>query len=845
MVIDKKLHPERWQAQWIWGPGEPAPENAYLYFRKTFEAGPEVEKAVCHVSGDTNYLLHINGHRIGRGPVHCDPRWQSYDTYDVCEWIRGGENVIGLIGYHYGSREASETGKMAVHPSQGGVFLQLEMEYGSGTERVASDGSWATKAADSWGPSPKYDDLTFAELYDARQEPSGWLEAGFDDAGWARATPVLGIKGAQATRGMTFPWVQMEPRDIPFLQETAIRAASVREVGEVLELHGAGRTVVAARMDKEVIVPSSETRVEGAERLLTEDGVTTVQPFDWNKSYDDFDGVYDAVVVLDLGELVNAHFEIEAEGRAGAVIDIGYADRLNGGKVSPFHPATRRQHEQADQYVLRDGRQSWRTFDWRHFQYVRLTFRNVRTPLKIHDVRFARIAYPSGDRGSFSCSDPLLNWAWEAGKRTSKLCVTDRIMDAPNRERRQHITDVTTVLPVNFAAFGDLDIHHRYLRVVAQSQSEYGLIHNANPGQGPEATPMLDGAYPFFERIWHQYVCYGNVDLLRELFPRLHGHMEWLRRYTREDGLQGEPPTHIFFDQADIDRRGINLCMNAFYARALDLVGRVAKVVGREDVAKIYREEHEAIKPVLNSTFWDEARGVFADNIVDGEQSEHVSEHANMLMIGFGYADRDQTSRALRYVAERRSTLEVGQIDSLFFIWAGEALFGIGKARSALDMMRRRYGRMHRAGLQTTSEMWSLHGSRDRGEWRSRSRRCAAHSGATSPTYLLSRFILGVSPAEPGFGKVEIAPQVGDLTWAKGSWPAPQGDICVEWRFEAHQFSLRCELPPETTGEVVLPLEARALGERVEIDRGGLLGEAGARGRIPVTGEVRLTVREK
>lgn len=843
MIVDKKLHPERWQAQWIWGPGEPAPENTYLYFRKTFECGSSDGKAVCHVTGDTNYLLYINGHRIGRGPVHCDPRWQSYDTYDVGEWMRDGENVIGLIGYHYGSREKAETGKMAVHPSQGGVFLQLEIEGGGEPEMVVSDGSWATKRADSWNPSPKYDDLTFAELYDARREPIGWLEKGFDDTGWEKATPLLGIKGAMATRGMTFPWVQMEPRDIPFLQETVIRAASILEVGEVLELN-AGSTVVAARMDKEVIHPSSETGVEDAERLLTEDGVTTVQPFDWNKSYDDFDGVYDAVVVLDMGELVNAHFGIDVEGHAGVVIDIGYGDRLNGGKVSPFHPATKRQHEQADQYILREGHQTWRTFDWRYFQYVQMTFRNVRSPLKIHDVRFTRIEYPSGDRGSFSCSDPLLNWAWEAGKRTSKLCMTDRFMDAPNRERRQHITDVTTVLPVNFAVFGDLDIHHRYLRVVSQSQSEYGLIHNANPGQGPEATPTLDGAYPFFERIWQQYVCYGNVDHLRELFPRLHGHVEWLRRYTRADGLQGEPPTHIFFDQADIDRRGVNLCMNAFYARALDLVGRVAEVVGRQDVAKTYREEHEAIKPVLNSTFWDEERGVYVDNIMEGQQSEHVSEHANMLMILFGYADSERTSRALRYIEDRRDTLEVGQIDSLFFIWAGEALFGVGETQRALDMMRTRYGRMHRAGLKTTGEMWSLHGSRDRSsEWRSRSRRCAAHSGATSPPYLLSRFVLGVSPAQPGFGRVEIAPQIGDLTWAKGCWPAPQGDILVDWSIEDGAFVLRCELPSGVEGEVVLPLEVRALGRRVEVDRSGALEEVGSDERIPLTRKVRVKVK--
>jgi hypothetical protein len=839
------LHPDRWRAQWIWGSGEPAPENTYVYFRKSFHRDRGPDNVVCHVGGDTNYLLFINGHRVGRGPVHCDPRWQSFDTYDVIEHLQVGENVIGLIGYHYGSREELETGRMAAHPSQGGIFLQLEMEDGTGSEPVVTDRSWSTHLAESWNPSPKYDDLTFAEFYDARREPTGWLEGGFDDSGWTKAKPLTGIKGSVSTRGMMFPWVQMEPRDIPFLEETEIRAASILEIGEVQEYGGAASSVVAARMDKEVIVPSAETKVEGAESLLAADGTATVQPFDYGKSYEDFNGVYDAVVVLDLGEIVNAHFEIEVEGDPGAVIDVGYADRLNNGKVSPFYASLTRQHEQADQYILKEGRQSWRTFDWRHFQYVQLTFRNVRAPLRIHDVKFTRIEYPTEDKGSFSCSDPLLNWAWEAGKKTSKLCMTDRIMDAPNRERRQHITDVTTVLPVNFAAFGDLDIHHRYLRVISQSQSEYGPIHNANPGQGPEATPMLDAAFPFFERIWQHYLCFGDKDLLNELFPRLHRHVEWLRRYARKDGLLGEMPIAVFFDQSDIDRGGTNLCVNAFYARALDRVGRMAMVVGQEDVAATYREKHEAIKPTLSSLFWDDHRGVFVDSLRDGRQSTHVSEHANMLMIGFEYADPEQVPRALRYLEEHESSLEVGQIEALFFIWAGEALFGIGRTQRALDMIRTRYGRMHRAGLQTTGEMWSLHGSRDTGEWRSRSRRCAAHSGATSPTYLLSRFVLGVSPLTPGFGKAEIAPQAGDLEWARGCWPAPQGDIRVEWRFEDGTFVLECVLPSGVEGEVVMPPEVTDFGESVDVVIGGKTCEAPVEERIPVRGTSTLKVKGK
>ena len=843
-----KLHPERWRAQWIWGPGEAAPENTYLYFRKSFQKSSRVSQALCHISADTSYCLWVNGNLIGRGPLHGDPRWQSFDTYDVGDLITPGENVIGVIAYHYGTKEKKEILTLALHPSQGGFFFQLEMEDDSGEEMVVSDPSWAVSQPECWKPSPKYDDLSFAEIYDARGEPSPWLEKGYDDHLWGRPKPVR-VKESTATTGMVFPWVQMEARDIPFLRETIIRPSSIHQLGESLELYTSSIYFVAARMAQEVIEPSIYTGVQDPENLISGDGITTLIPFDPNTSYEDFDGFYNPLIVLDMGELVNAHLEFEVEGNAGATIDIGYADVLIGGRVSPFYPQRfgdeEGAHAQADQYVLDGGRAKWQTFNWRHFRYLQLTFRNLTEPLKIHDLKFIKIDYPTEDRGSFECDDSLLNWAWQAGAKTSKLCMTDRFMDAPNRERRQHITDVTTVLPVNFAAFGDLDIHHRYMRVAAQSQTEYGLILNANPGQGSEAMLLLDASFPFIERIWQNYEYYGNLDLLKELFPRLYAFIELLRRYSTDDGLLGEPPFMVFFDQADIDRDGVNLALNAFYVRDLDLVARMAQVVGREDVAESYRDEHEGLVPTLASKFWDDDRGVFVEKIKDGFKSDHVSEHGNFLMIAFGYANDEQISRALNYLDEKESTLEVGQVESLFFIWAGEALFGIGNTKRCLDMIRKRYGRMQRRGLATTGEMWSLHGIRSERRWLSRSRRSASHSGATSPTYLLSRYVLGVTPKKPGFSRVEIAPQVGDLKWAKGVWPAPQGDIVVDWRFEDSGFVLECVLPPEIEGEVVLPPEVGRLNEHVSINRDGEADEAGVGDRIPVKGKCRLKVNTR
>ena len=44
----------------------------------------------------------------------------------------------------------------------------------------------------------------------------------------------------------------------------------------------------------------------------------------------------------------------------------------------------------------------------------------------------------------------------------------------------------------------------------------------------------------------------------------------------------------------------------------------------------------------------------------------------------------------------------------------------------------------------------------------------------------MSQYVLGIFPVEAGFKKVKIKPDLGNLKWAKGKFPTPYGEICVE-----------------------------------------------------------------
>ena len=78
--------------------------------------------------------------------------------------------------------------------------------------------------------------------------------------------------------------------------------------------------------------------------------------------------------------------------------------------------------------------------------------------------------------------------------------------------------------------------------------------------------------------------------------------------------------------------------------------------------------------------------------------------------------------------------------------------------------MRERYGPMLARGATTLWESFEPTAS-------------LCHGFSATPTYQLSRRVLGVAPAAPGFAEIELAPDLADLDHAEGVVPTPRGDV--------------------------------------------------------------------
>ncbi len=164
----------------------PPAQVAGPLLRKEFTATKPITRARAYITGLGNYTLRLNGQKVGDRLL--DPAYTEYDktvlyaTYDVTADIHTGQNAVAVTlapGFYY-----YNTPKL---------LMQLVIDYADGTSTtIASDNSWQI---DTSGPTifaatggASGQPVFGGETYDARRNPVGWDQPGFDATGWQPAT---------------------------------------------------------------------------------------------------------------------------------------------------------------------------------------------------------------------------------------------------------------------------------------------------------------------------------------------------------------------------------------------------------------------------------------------------------------------------------------------------------------------------------------------------------------------------------------------------------------------------------------------------------------------------------
>ncbi len=836
----------QWVGRWIWVEGERKPRHFFLYVRRTFDLAATPTSALLRITASDRYALWVNGTYVARGPARSDPRRKSYDVHDVASRLRPGTNTIAVRAYHYGSGQrgegwASWSGNAYALGERAGLWAQLETVTADGDPQIlGTNDSWKARPAQAWDRTVEGKDTLFGppETYDATADPAGWMAPHFDDGDW---------KAAWEIPTSDYDWVLLEARETAILEEREIFPARVANMGEVIEESGRLVANLPDHLAQEIHFPLDHAGVSDSEAMLRADGASEL-----HSVFAPGFGIRSPFVVIDFGRQLFGFPRVRLTAPEGAVIDMTYGQQLIDGRI-PRGPAY------GDRYLTREGKQVWELTEYKQFRYLHLCIRSPYESVRIESVSVNEYVYPAERRGAFACDDPLLGQLWTACADTAYLNFEDTLVHEGFRERAIFNTgDGSHVMHMCFAAYGDLPLTDRFMRLVPLSERGDGMLQMVYPPDNPQRYVVPNFLFQWSTRVREHYLYTGRQWVLEELYRSVPAQIDWYGPHRDADGLLRDLPLQNTLDWTPNDFRGASFITNAMYVAGLEDAAWLADRVGVARDAERWRDIAADVRETLRSKFWDDDRGLFHDSHHQGRPTGVFSDVANAYALLYGISPPSSEASVARAIVEQYDGLV--QATPLFFGYVADAILGAGLIDEGLELIRRKYRPM----LESTDapmiwELWDpfTGGHRivedadyDRLDGENRVRpmpvRSLAHTGGILVGHVLSTRVLGVSPTAPGFATCRIAPKPGSMAEVTGSFPAPQGDIGVRWQRTSDGQSLTVNVPRGVEAEVVLD---RAVDRRETLTyRGGATALDDARavataGLNVSDGAVRTTVR--
>ncbi len=824
---------ERWRGRWIWegarrrygnvltGRAGKAADtdlfDRYKCFRRTVELGSRPRSATLRITADSRYVAWVNGEEVCRGPIRSNPRRLHYDEVEITNHLREGRNSIAVLARFYGYPTAWWIPAPSI-PSMGAGVLVAEARID--TDHVVSDGSWKASAGEAWTPqAPRGLGGSLAEVHDARGLDPGWKDPDFDDSSWGAAwvLDVVHVGASGEHRPPTLPYGALLPRPIPAL------AGDTKDsrVVSVTAVHGGPPSdypVLQVDLDEGSEPLATQPSGPGTEGAAGGRLPGAAMPIALECGAEEV-----LLVTVDFGEVVAGTLLLDLESPAGTRIDVSCAESLTpAGKLSRLFQET------GFRYVTRGGRDAFETFDPIGTRFARLAIRSSGSeghdgasgvggvggggggggvggggrPIVLRRLAVHERLYPRPPGPYFECSDAALNEIFRIGLRTVDLCAQDAYIDCPTREQRAWTGDSVVHQQVHLATNPDWGLAIRHARLAASPRPD-GMLPMVAAGM-PEAE---DGSYiPDWALHWvrsvHNLMRWtGDRDLVSSLAPTVENLLRWFLPFQEGDGLLGNVCGWTLIDWSDVHTLGTSSALNALWARALRDYAQISVWLGDNGrsawAASVLSEVERGFE-----RFWDPDRGVYVDQIRDGDARPAVSQHANAAAICAGLVAEGRLLPLIDTITDKRRLIRVSSaMEAMAREDSGavaDVLLFRGLPEPSWDVERRiveaqpffRYVVHDAVAVAGRAEQvvelcrdWTVF--TDNGEttwpetWHGGTH---CHGWSSTPTRDLIVYTLGISPDTPGFAAVRVSPRLGPLEWAHGSAPTPWGlvEVSVE-----------------------------------------------------------------
>ncbi len=416
------------------------------------------------------------------------------------------------------------------------------------------------------------------------------------------------------------------------------------------------------------------------------------------------------------------------------------------------------------------------------FRFVQLKLLEKNTKVRIKSVLGAFTYRDIEYKGSFLSNDARLNEIYNVCAYTCHLNMQNMLWDGIKRDRLVWIGDMHPEMLTIRTVFG------------ADRCIEQGLNHSMKqyplPGY-PNGMVTYAMWWIIIAYDWYFYT--GNNAFITKARQYILGLLRLLCQYVNEDGTDtlGDIENGYFLDWPTLGTKEAISGVRALFGAALHKGSMLCDILGETVLSNLCREKEKALA-----------------NFVP---SEYYSKAPAAMMVLSGQLD---AQKAAKEVLLTNNSVGMSTFLSYYIL---SALAEADRTDAALNILKEYYGGMLDAGATTFWEdfqpewikegfsldhipangEYDIHG--DNGAFCYKGyRHSLCHGWSSAPTAFLAERVLGIQIMSAGCKKIRISPNLGELQWAKGTYPTPFGIITVS-HVKQTDGSIKTDfsLPPE------------------------------------------------
>lgn len=444
-------------------------------------------------------------------------------------------------------------------------------------------------------------------------------------------------------------------------------------------------------------------------------------------------------------------------------------------------------HSPRDFFVLAEAMSHFRAGNT-GFRFVRLEaadgeieIAGVQAFLEIRDLK---------PEGSFSCNDSRLNQIWDTGVYTVLLNMQEYLWDGIKRDRLVWIGDMHPEVSAVCSVFGFDPCVPRSLDLIRDETPEDAWMNGF---------PSYSMWWVMIHYDW--YLQNGNLAYLQEQSGYLKTLLRRLASAVNPDGSWQFPGAMDFVDWSSYQTPFAPAGVEAVLSLALGKGAALCRILQDAEL------EAECLQ----------AKARLGKRRLNFDGNKQMA--ALVSLAGFEPAKKVEDTVL--------GVNPCSGLSAFLGYYVLHARANGGNMPGALEVIRNYWGGMLDMGATTFWEDFDLDwakeaqpidqmpipGKKDiHGDFGSFCftgfRRSLCHGWASGPMPFLSRRVLGIRPVSPGCEKMVIRPELGDLEWARGSYPTPYGLVQVEHTVENGVVHT----------EYRAPKQVEILGEETETD---------------------------